>query len=114
MSDTATRLTNEVTERQLQDTIVRMATLLGWTHYHTYDSRRSAHGYPDLTMFHPYHGVLFLELKRERGRVSAHQQYWINGLRSAGANAFIVRPSMMDAVEAALNGDVRDLEDVAL
>jgi hypothetical protein len=35
-----------MTERTWQDQVVEAATLFGWAVYHTYDSRRSAPGFP--------------------------------------------------------------------
>ena len=103
-------LVNEVTERQLQDTIIRMAKLLGWSVYHTYDSRRSERGYPDLTLCHADHGLVFMELKREKGRVSKWQTFWISQLTRAGQRAYVVRPSQVDAVERLLRGEITELE----
>jgi len=80
-----------VTERQLLDTIrdaCRWARLLC---YHTYDSRRSEPGYPDVTVVGP-HGVLWRELKTERGRLTTDQRLWLDRLTEAGADADVWRP----------------------
>ena len=103
-------LVNEVTERQLQDTIIRMAELLGWSVYHTFDSRRSQRGYPDLTCVHPEHGLVFMELKREKGRVSTWQTFWLAQLTRAGQRAYLVRPRDIDNVERLLRGEIATLE----
>ena len=36
------------TEKGFQAAVVELARLRGWLVYHTYDSRRSAKGFPDL------------------------------------------------------------------
>ena len=104
-------LVEQVTEKQFQDTVIRMAALLGWRYYHPYDSRRSVPGYPDLTLCHPRHGTVWLELKRERGRVSKAQRQWLDTLTAAGERAYVVRPSQVDAVERLLRGETERLED---
>jgi len=54
-----------MTEQQLQDAVTALADVLGWSWYHTHDSRRSRPGYPDLHLWHPGKGRgLFVELKR--------------------------------------------------
>lgn len=100
-----TALAEQVTEKQLQDTVVRMAKLLGWLVYHTYDSRRSEPGFPDLVLTHPDHGTVFMELKREKGRVSKYQHRWMETLAASGERVYLVRPSDMDTVESVLRGE---------
>ena len=39
-----------LTEAQLQEMVVARSKALGWLVYHTYDSRRSASGFPDLVL----------------------------------------------------------------
>lgn len=47
--------------------------------HHETDSRRSKAGFPDYCIVGPF-GVLFLELKADKGRVSPQQQAWIDDL----------------------------------
>ncbi len=82
-----------ITEAQLQGTVEQMATLLGWRWYHTFDSRRSVAGFPDLVMVHPRQKrTLWIELKSERGRLRREQRAWINDLDAVGAEVFVWRP----------------------
>lgn len=39
-----------ISERQLQATVIDLAKAYGWRYYHTYDSRRSPEGFPDLVL----------------------------------------------------------------
>ena len=98
-------LTDQVTEKRLQETVIEAAKLLGWLCYHTFDSRRSEPGFPDLVLVHPAHGTLYLELKREKGKVSQHQWKWLDALSAAGEKAYVIRPSDMDWVEQLLRGE---------
>lgn len=65
-------------ERDWQQTVTDTAEALGWRVYHTYDSRRSHAGYPDLTLVHrAYPALIFAELKTDKGQVSQQQHEWL-------------------------------------
>jgi hypothetical protein len=59
-------------------------------------------GYPDLTLCHRVHGVIFAELKAEDGSTTADQDAWLEDLTAAGARAFVWRPSDWSAIVALL------------
>ena len=105
-SEARQRLAEQVSERTLQDTIVRLAKVFGFLAYHTYDSRRSAPGFPDLVLCHPERGeTLFMELKTQKGKVRKEQRQWLDALQAAGQRAYLIRPLDMDRVEAILRGE---------
>ena len=82
-----------VTEAQYQATITEAAQLLGWWTYHTHDSRRSEPGFPDLVLVRPP-DVVFLEVKRENGRLTRAQADVLAMLDNCpGVKAAVVRPS---------------------
>ncbi|MGI8994178.1 MAG: VRR-NUC domain-containing protein [Nocardioidaceae bacterium] len=81
-----------MTERQLLDALRDACKWAGLLVYHTHDSRRSERGYPDLCIVGPV-GLLFRELKAERGRLTTDQQLWLDRLTEAGANAAVWRPA---------------------
>lgn len=82
-----------LTERQLQDAIVQTARLLGWLTYHTYDSRRSDPGFPDLVLVRGPR-LIFAELKTEKGRMTAEQEHWRDLLQAVTAvEAYLWRPA---------------------
>ncbi len=70
-------LDTALSERAFQRQIVQLAELMGWRTYHTYDSRRSNPGFPDLVLVRAPR-VIFAELKRQRGRVTAAQTEWVD------------------------------------
>lgn len=80
-----------MTEKQLQSAIVDCARLLGWRTYHTYDSRRSDPGFPDLTLARGTR-LVFAELKSAKGRLSEAQAEWKAALELAGAPVYVWRP----------------------
>lgn len=71
-------------EDDFQDSVLKLAAYMGWTlSYHTFDSRRSAPGYPDITLCKPRDGrLLIAELKSETGQLSEDQRIWIEGLNT--------------------------------
>lgn len=85
---------DDMTEKVWQAQVVEVARTLGWRCYHTFDSRRSQPGFPDLVLVRDR--VVFLELKSEKGKVSAAQQDWLQALADAGAEACVARPSDFD------------------
>lgn len=89
------------TERAFQASVVRYARLMGWSTYHTHDSRRSDPGFPDLVLVRRPR-VVFAELKAERGRVRPAQRAWIAELRACGQAVYLWRPSSWQEIEEAL------------
>jgi hypothetical protein len=64
-----------MTEQQLLSNVLELCSVLGLLAYHTYDSRRSQSGFPDLVIV-GRHNILFVELKRQGGRLSREQRQW--------------------------------------
>lgn len=81
---------DDMTEKEWSAQVYDLARQLGWTRYHTYRSERSAAGFPDETLVRDR--VIFLELKREKGKLSAAQRDWLTKLLNAGAEAYVARP----------------------
>lgn len=71
----------------------------GWLTYHTFDSRRSTPGFPDIVAVRDGR-MLAIECKTATGRATADQLHWLRelaGVRSV--DAFILRPGVtMDAL----------------
>ena len=91
-----------MTEKAFQAAVVQAATFAGWKVYHTFDSRRSPAGFPDLVLVRPP-DVLFVELKTDTGRVRLDQEQWLAALKACTAvEAHVWRPRQMDEVLARL------------
>jgi hypothetical protein len=89
-------------EKAWQATVLEIAETCGWQRrYHTYDSRRSTPGFPDLCLCRPPR-LLFAEVKREDGRVSRDQWGWYDDLKRCGVEVYIWRPSDRDEVDRVL------------
>jgi len=80
-----------MTERELQAAVIDLAKLLNWSYYHTYSSRRSVAGFPDLVLVKDR--IIFVELKSETGRLTKEQEQWRDSLRVAGVEWYLVRPT---------------------
>lgn len=80
-----------MTEREFQQRIVQVAGWYRWKVYHTYDSRRSEPGFPDLILCRPPE-LLAVEVKAERGRLSHAQREWLDRLGACGVECRVVRP----------------------
>ena len=91
-------------EADFQQAVLDLAQLAGWRVYHTYDSRRSNPGFPDLVLVKPPM-VLFVELKTDKGRLTAEQQEWIEDLmRCTEVEAHVWRPQHWHLLEQVLTG----------
>ena len=90
----------DLTEKEWQAQVVELARTLGWRHYHTYRSKRSPSGFPDLVLVRDR--VVFLELKREKGKLTDDQKGWLRALEAAHAEAYVVRPRDLEALAAIL------------
>jgi hypothetical protein len=80
-----------MSEADFQKQVLELCKHLGLLTYHTYDSRRSQPGFPDLVIVGRDH-MLYRELKTDTGRVSAEQIQWLEALRRLGVDADVWRP----------------------
>ena len=82
-----------ISEKGFQSVITELAEHRGWFHHHTPDSRRSTPGFPDLVLIKPPK-VIFLEVKREKARLSVAQADVLAMLWGCNeVQAAVVRPS---------------------
>lgn len=80
-----------MSESQFQSHVVALAHRLGWLVYHTYSSRRSEPGFPDLVLVRGR--TLFRELKTGSGVLSKAQRVWLDRLEQGGSDAGVWRPA---------------------
>ena len=87
-------------EAAFQRRVVKLAIANGWEVYHTFDPRRSAFGYPDLTLARA--GVHHhWELKSMTGKLSPAQLKWATAL---GGSWRCFRPADWEEIERTLRG----------
>ena len=88
--------------------VTELATLCGWLVYHTYDSRRSQAGFPDLVLA-PADKLIFAELKTAKGKVREAQVAWLDTLGALAATqsdveVYLWRPKDWAGIEKILMG----------
>lgn len=71
------------TEAEWQRFVTDALDLAGWRWHHEVDSRKSPSGFPDIIAAHPDRGILFAELKTEKGRLRPEQASWLSHLALA-------------------------------
>lgn len=81
-----------ISEIELQRSLIEVAEMFGWKCHHENDSRRSNPGLPDLICAHPRHGIVFIELKSERGYLRQPQKAWRDVLIAGGVPYYVFRP----------------------
>lgn len=85
-----------ITEPEFQGQVLQHAWGLGWRlQYHTYSSRRSSWGWPDLVLVRDGR-ILFVELKTEKSQPTAEQCEWLEALAGCGVEVYLWRPSDED------------------
>lgn len=69
-------------EADFQAQVTKAARQLGWARvYHTYDSRRSEEGFPDLVLVsRRQRRVIFAELKNDTEQETPEQKLWMDDL----------------------------------
>ncbi len=95
---------DKAAEKAFQADVIKFARKNGWKHYHTYDSRRSAKGFPDLVLVRGGR-LIFAELKSATGRMMPDQEEWIAALSRVGPiEVYLWRPSDWPQIVAILEG----------
>ena len=110
---------DHVTEKDWQTTVTQTARTLGWTIYHTHDSRRSEPGFPDLVLARrDQYGepgrLIFAELKTDKpsSNLSAAQTRWFTLLRDCGQEVYLWRPAYYDRVVLVLTAETSEAADI--
>lgn len=88
-------------EVEVQQLVTDTATVLKWRWFHPFDSRRSAGGWPDLSLARDR--VIFAELKKDGERPRPDQVMWLNDLASAGAEVYLWRLGDFEEIKKVLS-----------
>ena len=83
-----------MTEKEHQAQLVQVVEMLGGMVYHTYDSRRSSQGYPDLAIVTADRRLIFAELKVGKKQPTEMQWVWLRALPDH--QAYLWRPDDWD------------------
>jgi len=85
-----------MSEDELLAEVIRLARMYGWRHYHTWSSKHSVAGFPDLVLVRKT-SIIYAELKREGQHPTSAQMEWLGALAEAGAECYVWRPSDLAA-----------------
>ncbi len=89
-------------EADFQQRVLKLARDNGWMAFHPYDSRRSEPGWPDLVLIRDEY-LLAVELKTDKGKVTADQQKWLAAFgKVEDVDAHVWRPSDWDELSGVL------------
>mgnify|MGYP001600112924 FL=1 len=93
------QVARSMSEKEFQARVVSTARALGWRGYHTFDSRRSAAGFPDLVLVRRPRSIfrelgkprlIFSELKREGRQPDPEQAAWLLDLKAIAEECDLV------------------------
>lgn len=99
-------LTTPQSEKELQSRVERYAKITGWLFYHTFSSRRSISGFPDVILCHPNRETLFAELKSDGGKPTDAQREWLLSVAASGQIACLWRPKHIEDIARYLAGEI--------
>lgn len=81
----------KILEKDITAQIRNYLKLKGILHYKAWQGLGSTKGLPDIVGVLPGGKALYIEVKTEAGRLSPHQEKFLNNLELAGAMAFVAR-----------------------
>lgn len=91
-------------ERVFQSQVEQIARMNGWLVFHPAPHqvragvwRSDGQGFPDLVLCHLDRGLIFAELKTERGAMSPAQKIWARAIMPH-AEWYLWRPSQLDLI----------------
>ena len=99
-----------ISEASFLQQVKSLAYLHGWLFHHSQPSMTrtgryittGAKGFVDIVMAHEKRGLIFAELKTERGRASESQQTWMRTLHPH-AECYLWRPSDLSFITQRLS-----------
>lgn len=94
-------LASRMSEKDWQAQVLDLMHTYGWMTYHTFDSRRSEPGFPDIIAVRGGRQIA-AELKRDNGIVTPEQIAWLEALRDTGVETYVWRPADFDTMHERL------------
>jgi hypothetical protein len=99
-----------ISEASFQAQVKSLAYIHGWSLHHSQPSMTrtgryittGSTGFPDIVMAHEQRGLIFAELKTEKGKASEAQLHWLRTLHPH-AECYLWRPSDIDFIAQRLS-----------
>lgn len=101
MTAQRTPVWGQLSEREFMAQVVEYARLMGWAVYHTWNSRHSESGFPDIVALRGPR-IVVIELKTEKGHLSRPQTDWLDAFQAASVETHCFRPSQWAEVVTCL------------
>jgi hypothetical protein len=96
---------HQLSEKAFMAAVVRLAREHGYMVYHTWNSKKSPEGFPDLVCARAGSPLLAIETKTDAGQVTPAQAAWLEALAGCtGVVSEVWRPSMLSEVVERLRG----------
>jgi hypothetical protein len=95
-----------VSEAAFMQAVVKLARQQQYLVYHTYTSKRSPEGFPDLICARAGSPLLAIETKTDTGQPTAAQAAWLEALGGCtGVVAEVWRPAQLQEIVGRLRGE---------
>ena len=105
MNQKTLNFATKITEKDFRQQVISLAKLLGYKTYFTWTSIHSPKGIPDLILCRPPR-LIFAELKSEQGKVTPHQQEWLDLFGECpGVEKYLWKPSQFEEIVSILRGN---------
>ncbi|WP_273845426.1 hypothetical protein [Rubrobacter calidifluminis] len=93
-----------ISEKEFTTRVKGIFRAAGWLTYHTWFSKRSDAGFPDLVCVKGER-LVAMELKVGRNRPTANQLAWLEALREAGVETYLMWPRHEPEITAIAAGE---------
>jgi hypothetical protein len=95
----------QLSEAVFQAAVIELAKQHGWLCWHAYSAKKSAAGYPDLTLAKAGYPLICAELKTDTGQLTRAQQAWLAAIEgSTGVVSAVWRPAQWSEIVERLRG----------
>jgi len=91
----------EILEKELQSQVEQLLRLYTWRYYHTWDSRNSVEGFPDLLALRGERRMVS-ELKKQGEDPTLEQWQWLHHFAQIGFETYIWRPVDIEQISKVL------------
>ena len=90
----------KISEKKFLQQVIELAKIYHWEYYHTFDSRHSAAGFPDLILIRVEGKgrIVVAECKAGKGKVTVFQEKWLQMFKECGIEAHVWRPSQWEEI----------------
>lgn len=93
-----------ISEKAFQAAVIALAKRNGFLVYHTFNSKKSEAGFPDLVLIRAG-SLIIAELKVGDNKPTVPQSTWLEAFRECGVPAFVWYPKDLETIVTMLEGN---------